>query len=261
MRLYLKVIQFNFNKILTYPLESVAQGIKRFVSIAFFVLLWIAIKKSSNSEIDIRYILSYYLISSGINELIGARYGDLAKLLGREMIKEGSINNLLIKPLKIIPYLYAQSIGRTGARAIISLISILIGFIVVPPVNTFSLVIGIIFLILAVFTSFAINTLEGILFIFITDAEGIRSSINHLKSLLGGIYIPLNYFPANIRNIVEINPLASMVYIPTIAFSFTNLNNEVIKYLVFSLLWAILSNFAAILIWNFSRKKYEGVGI
>jgi len=261
MKLYLKVIQFNFARLMVYPLEVLAQGFKRFISVFFFILLWISINNSSNGNFDIRSIIAYYLISNGINEIVGARYSDAGSLLGKSMIKNGEINALLIKPLNILPYVYSISIGRIGVRILISIIFIIVGLFISPPSNVFGLFSGIVLISLATVISFSVATIEGLLFIYFTDAEGLRSSINHFKSLFGGIYIPLYFFPQAIRGAIEVTPFACMVYVPTIAFKFTEINADFIKYFTFSVFWAVIISVFTFYFWKFSRKKYEAIGI
>lgn len=246
---------------MVYPLEVLAQALKRFISVFFFILLWIAINQTSGIEVDLKLIVAYYLISNAINEIVGARYGDAGSLLGKTMIKKGEINNLIIKPVNILFYVFSISIGRIGPRIIVSFLFVIIGLLINPPSNLFGLFSGFILIALSVVISYCFSTIEGLLFVYFTDAEGIRSSINHFKSLFGGIYIPLSYFPESIRAVVEVTPLACMVYVPTIAFSFTGIDAEFLKYFGFSLIWSISILIFTFYFWKFSRKKYEAVGI
>lgn len=261
MLLYLLVIKNNALLFFQYRIEMISHVLKKLITPLFFILLWYTISQTSNFEINFREIVSYYLVATGINEILMARWGEFSRTLGKYMIKNGNLNNLLIKPVHPVFYSFSIAVGKNFIGYVLSILIIIIGLVINPPTSVFSIFSGLLFIILGFIVSFAFNLFEATIFIYVPDGDGFRSTINHIKSLLGGLFIPLSYFPQNLKVIVEALPFASMIYLPTTAFRFTEVNDEFIKYLVFTIIWGISLNILAFNFWKFSLKKYDAIGI
>ncbi len=261
MYLYFKIIQNNSLIFFQYKSEMIAHVLKKVITPIFFVLLWYVISQSSEIEIDMKEIISYYLIASGVNQILMARWGDFSSILGKQMIKQGNLNSLLIKPVNPALYTLAIAIGKSYFGYILSILFIVLGLIINPPLSIFAVFSGILFMIVGFCVSYAFNIFESAIFFYVPDGDGFRSTINHIKSLLGGLYIPLKYFPINLKSIVEVLPFSTMIYLPTIAFRFNEPNLEFFKFLIISLIWAIVLNILSFYFWKFSLRRYDAVGI
>jgi len=138
MRIYLNIIKFNFLRFFTYPWEIVASVLKRVVELLFLILFWSLIVKGSNGNINLTQIISYFFISMGIRDLVMSHWGPFGSEVGDE-IKSGQINNLLVKPVSVIPTLYSISVGKSGMRMLLAIINLVIGIIIFPPKDLYLL--------------------------------------------------------------------------------------------------------------------------
>ena len=257
--IYFDIFRFQLLRNIAYPFELLAHILKRVLWIFFLIFFW-SLVAQGNEAINIRTLGSYFLIATGVTDITMAAWGFLSHFMGM-YIKDGNINNLLVKPLNIIPSIYAISAGRNAVRLGLMLFFIFAGLIINLPQSMFSVVLFFAFLINAFLISFAKNILEGTMYFHLTDAWGIRSSLNHLITIFSGAQVPLYLFPDTLRQILMLSPFPYMVYAPTHALTVNNLSNDVIIGLGVGLFWAFALNIVALLFWRTSIKKYEAIGI
>lgn len=260
MRIYLDIIKFSFLRFFSYPFEIFAMAFKRVIEVIFLVVFWNIYIKSSGLTISIHQITAYFLIAVGIADLTMARWGALSALIGVQ-IKTGQISNYLIKPTKLIPAMYAISIGRNGMRLSLAVINILIGLYLSPPKSLIVFLIFLLFFINAWAISFAYNIFESTLYLHFTDAGGIRNSIQNFIRILTGSMIPLYMFPSPLKEILRFTPFPSMVYLPANALSGDLVLSSVTLDLLVGAFWSVVLSYLAFSLWNYSMKKYEAVGI
>jgi len=257
---YFDIIRFSFLRFFSYPFEILASVLKRVFEIVFLIIFWTIYIKSSGANISITQISAYFLIALGVADLTMARWGALSSTLGNQ-IKSGQISNYIIKPTRLIPTIYAISLGRNGLRLLLAIINIALGLYLLPPKTPLTFLIFILFFINAWAISLAYNILEGTLFLHFTDASGIRNSLQNFIRILTGTMVPLYMFPSPLKEIIRFSPFPSMVYLPANALSGTPALNSIATDLGVGILWGIVLNFLAFSFWNYSMKKYEAVGI
>jgi ABC-2 type transport system permease protein len=260
MGIYLDIIKFSFLRFFAYPWEIIAFVLKRIIEILFLILFWSLISKNSNGQINISQIISYFFISMGIRDLVMSNWGPFGEEVGNQ-IKTGSINNYLIKPVSIIPTLYSISLGKNGMRIMLSVINLIIGIAIFPPKSMISILLFLIFFILAWSTTFSFNLFQGTLYFHLTDAFAARNALNNFVRILSGDMVPLFLFPYTLGQIIRFTPFPSMVYGPTIALSTSVIDQNVVINIGVALFWAIFLNIAVLWFWRRSIKNYEAIGI
>ncbi|MCC2631390.1 MAG: hypothetical protein K0S20_89, partial [Patescibacteria group bacterium] len=137
MGIYLDIIRFNFLRFLAYPIEIWAAIVKRGISLGFLIAFWTIVANSSNGRIDLIPLISYFLISNAINDIVSAEILRFGKSVG-DTVKKGTITNYLIKPVPIVPYLYASTLGERSVSLLLSIASLIAGLILNPPASLFS---------------------------------------------------------------------------------------------------------------------------
>lgn len=257
---YFEIIKFHFLRFLTYPLEILTSVLKRVVDTLFFIILWSIVIKSINSPITLTEIISYFLIAAGIEEIVGAHWGFLGQYIGWR-IKLGKFSNHLIKPLAIIPSMYATAAGRNGMRIIVAILSIIAGISISLPTNLFSFILFLLFFTIAFFLGIFFNVILGTMYFHIIDASGVKNSIAHMSRLLSGAMIPLSLFPTKVKTLVLLTPFSAMVFGPINVLRIQELNREIFLQLGVSLFWIIILGIISHTFWVRSVKKYEAVGI
>ncbi len=260
MRIYLQVIKFNFLRYLTYPLEIVSSLLRNSLRIVFLVIFWTLVLETSNKGVTLASMMSYFLISSAIGDLLMADNTNFGRTIRKE-VQRGRISQSLIKPLDLIPYYYATTIGQMAIKEIFSIFMLIIGLLIAPPKSFTSILLFIAFLIIAFAVAFAYNLFEGALSLVFTEVSGIKNMLHHITRVLSGLMIPLTFFPDALRNIINLTPFPVMIFGPTNALTIDTFDPDVLKSLLIGVFWAALLNILVIKFWNSAFKKYEAIGI
>jgi ABC-2 type transport system permease protein len=79
--------------------------------------------------------------------------------------------------------------------------------------------------------------------------------------LFSGAMVPLYFFPDNIEKILRLAPFQAMVFGPANALTINSFSESLIFDLGIAFFWSFALIIVSNLIWNFSIKKYEAVGI
>lgn len=260
MRLYLKIVRFSFLRYLIYPLEIVSGVLKRGAEVLFLILFWSIYIKSSGINYSSNQLISYFLIAIGVGDLVMAKWGYFCHEI-RHQIKDGSLNNNVIKPVNLLLLLYSNSVGKSGIKFIFSFVYIVLGLAISENLDPLLLIYFLLFLINAWAIGFAYNILEGSIAFYSTESGNINNTIQNTIAILTGSLIPLSFFPTTLQQIIRLTPFPSLVYAPSSILSLKLSQNEILINLLIGFFWAIALNLAAIKTWHHSIKKYEAIGI
>lgn len=260
MELYWNIVKFNFFRFLTYPFEIIAGVAKRSASIVFLILFWSIIGKYSSNLINLKDIISYFLIASSVNAFVMAEYIVFGDWIS-DIVKQGDLNNFLIKPVSILPFLYSTYFGKIGLRLCFSVITLILGLLISPPQSLTAVILFIIFLIIAIIISFSFNIFVGVLAFYITEVKGIRNAIGHFVGILSGASAPLTLFPLGLKEFILLTPFPYMIYGPTNSLKINTVDANVVNSLAISTFWAVILLVIAYLVWQRGIKEYEAIGI
>lgn len=258
--MYFHVIRFTALRFLAYPHELWALALRRFVIVGLLIVFWSIVAQSSDGSIEYRPLTAYFLISSGVNDIISAQTLRLGKFMG-DSIKRGTITISLIRPVNVIPYMLAINIGERSVGIALSLLSIAAGLIIHPPASLFSIAAFVFFFILAGFISLGLNIITATNYFYVPEASGIRFSIGHVIKVFSGAIVPISLFPEPLRSLVLLSPFPSLVFIPTTALQWQNLDASVLRYGLTGLFWSGLLLLIAATWWRISLRNYDAVGM
>lgn len=261
MWIYFAVIKYNFQRFLTYPLEIVSLVARKFIYVTFSVVFWnIIFANSSDPTLTKTYFLGYFLTSTGLSDIVMIDSQVLGKFIRRE-IKKGQVSNYLIKPVRLIPFLYATALGRDSMRFIIGLFMFFAGILILNPVSYLSLILLFYFILISFILGLFFNLLEASLAFIFTEVGGIKNAMRHIIRVFSGLLIPISFFPENIKNTLELLPFPYMIYGPINSLQINKLTSEVTQSIFISGFWAITLSILIIFIWKACLKSYEAVGI
>ena len=253
MNIYLEVITFNFLRFLTYPTEILATVFRRLMEVVFLILFWTVVLGTSAGGAKV--LISYFLVAQSVSLLVMARRTEFGTVL-RKMIKYGTLNTYLTRPMKILPYVYASTIGNQGLSIGLSLVLIIIGISINPPKSIGHFLAFIIMIPLAATIAFSFNLIEAIVAFYLTESAPIAASVRRVIEVFLGAIAPLSYFPIGVRGILEKSPFPYMVFGPVNALT----NGWSWRVIAVGLGWAVGLNLVVYRWWRRALKKYEGVG-
>jgi ABC-2 type transport system permease protein len=260
MGIYFDIIKFNFLRILAYPIDSFGILLRKAIEIFVLVVFWYSLSKYSDRALNTVDLISYFLIAAGISELIIGNRMKLGRNI-QKMIAKGEINTYLMRPVSIIPYLYASHIGTFGIQFLLEPVYIIAGLCIRPPEHALSLVLFPLSLILAWAIALSMNILTAVIAFYIAEAGNFENVINHVISILSGSLVPLTFFPEAIRTVVELTPFPGMIFLPATTLSYSSENTDIFPMLGIALFWAIALSVITFFVWKRSIKKYEAYGI
>ncbi|MCL5784534.1 MAG: ABC-2 family transporter protein [Patescibacteria group bacterium] len=258
--IYLNILKFSFLRFFAYPYEILAEIVRSLIVMFFLIFFWSVVARSMDQQFTISSIISYFLIASGVKDLVMADYGEFGGVLG-ELIKSGKISNYLLRPAEAVPSIYAFSLGRVGISVLVSIANIVAGMWINPPTSWIAIVFFLIFLLNAILIGFTFNLMEGVLYFHSPDASGFRNALNHVIQVLSGAMVPIYLFPDAVRMVVQLTPFPALVFGPVNALRINNFSSQVIFDLSVAVMWGILLNFVIYYFWQQSAKKYEATGI
>lgn len=259
MKTLWSIARFNFEKVLAYPTELAAFVAGRLIGLGFLLIFWWAVAHSTGANFSAEYILAYFLVASSVRNLLLAQDFQMGKVLAKS-IKLGHINNLLIKPIPVIPNFVATFVGENGHGFILDFILFSVGLIlIVPgPINILALLL---LLPISLIISIGINVFLGLLSFYFTEASGIRLGTIHIARILGGSLVPLYFFPDFWRGIALATPFPALAYLPAYLLQNKIVWSDLPTIFYAPILWSIIICLTVPILWRLALKKYEGVGI
>ncbi len=234
------------------------------------IFLWLAVYKSSpdglNSIINgfkFNEIISYTVM---INIFTFVSFDGTTLWTINDEIKNGTIAMSFTKPISYRIRLLVTTYGATTMNFImlgIPCITIayivfgILGFIEFTSFWMFLLYI-ILFLIarlIAVTINDTINYIFGVLCFYTSSGWGINQIKEVLISFLAGTLIPLSFFPSEIKDIINFLPFANMAQNPVLIMLMKVDVIESIKLIGIGVLWIIILEFFAMLLFKHASKK------
>jgi len=234
-----------------YPLDLFSRGLSIAIFMWVFLHLWRATFASAGADRIGGLTLSdtiWYLLLAETLILSKSR---LARSVA-EAVKDGGIAYLLNKPFHFINYQLSIGLGDSLLRVAANLLAggSVVWLTVGPPPISASLPLVGLAMILAWLIDFCLNALIGLLAFVTEDVSAFEWIYNKLILILGGVLIPLDFFPEWLRTISLSLPFAYTTYAPARLFVHP-VPGEFVRLLAGQAFW--LAVLAAALVVGYSR--------
>lgn len=217
------------------------------LTIYIFLCLWQYMYKDPSNLIegyDLTQMIWYVLITECM------WYGNRNKSLMESMsndIKSGSIAYNLNKPYSYLLFMIAKHFGEITLKFIFYfIISIILGFIFVGPLDNFAfamLPLIIISMILGVIINSLIRIVISLLSFWIEDSTPFHWIYDKLILVIGTLF-PVELFPLFLQPIIKCSPIFVVNYGPAklfIDFSFTSFRTIFVAQIIYVILIVILA--------------------
>jgi ABC-2 type transport system permease protein len=246
---YGAIAQINLQNSLAYAGELANRSLFMVVILYVFVQLW----RATYSAVGAATIAGlsfadtlWYLVMTETIELSRSRFANQMS----DEVKDGSIAYTMGRPYNYLLYHWSYGLGDTLLRLAINfsagtiLVTALVGPRPVQPVYVLPLLVSIL---LAMALNFCIQGLIGLCAFFTEDVQSIQIIYQKFLFILGGMLIPLDFFPGWLKDFSLILPFNTMMYAPArlfVSFDWTRWLNVTAMQLawlgVFALaLWAL----------------------
>jgi ABC-2 type transport system permease protein len=219
MKKYLAIFKINLLNSLAYPAEIVTRSSMILVFMVVFYQLWHVTYAASGLQVLNGLTLQntmWYLLMAETIELGRPR---MARVISQQ-VKDGSIAYLLNKPYDFL--LYQLSIGLGESLPRMGMLFILGGALVWamagPPPGLQNWPFAAIALSGAWLLHFCVNGLIGLAAFVTEEVTPFEWIYQKLVFILGGMLIPLDFYPAWLQSLAKFLPFAYMMYGPARLF-------------------------------------------
>lgn len=202
-----------------YPLDLAARS----VTIVFFMIvffgLWRAAFEAQGvtaiAGLTLRDTLWYLMIA----ETIVLSRPRMAQQIATQ-VKDGSIAYLLNRPYSFLLYQAAASLGDSMLRMLSNALAgaVVVWLLVGPPPTFWGLAYMPAVIALSWMIDFCVAALIGLSAFFAEEVAAFEWVYNKILFLLGGLFIPIDFFPDWLQQIARALPFAATIYGPARLF-------------------------------------------
>ena len=135
-----------------------------------------------------------------------------------DMVKQGDIANMLIKPVDTINYLLAESSASIIKVFINLILAVILGVTLAGPINISvgSITLGLIALFLGIFVHNLLQIFIGILAFYTEENKSFWLVVQKIAFFV--VFTPLEFYPKIVQNILRFLPTTYFIYVPAKIF-------------------------------------------
>jgi ABC-2 type transport system permease protein len=219
MKKYLAILKINLLNSLTYPAELVMRSLMIVLFMWIFYQLWHITFAASGSDtisgLSLRDTMWYLLLAETL-ELGRPR---LARVISQQ-VKDGSIAYILNKPYNFLLYQLSSGLGESVPR--MGMLFLLGGAVVWilagPPPALVNWPVTAVALIGAWLLHFCVNALIGLAAFVTEEVAPFEWIYQKFVFVLGGMLIPIDFYPTWLQTVAKTLPFAYMSYGPARLF-------------------------------------------
>lgn len=220
MKKYIEIFKYSLKQNMTFKFNYIFSIIALGIHLFVFNELWDYILQGKTAAGFTKTQLIWYItITEFITYSSIRSYNKIS-----DMVKNGDIANLLIKPIDFIKYKFMEDISVI-IKTIINVISmIIIGLVLTGPIDcTFqSIVFTLIASVIGIVSQILIQIFIGLLAFIMEETKGIWLIIQKFSLLL--VFTPIEFYPELVQKIFYCLPTTYMVYAPARIFIGADIN-------------------------------------
>lgn len=216
---YWAVFAIQLQSAMAYPLDLAARSLSIVLFMVVFFGLWRATYAAQGADtiagLSLRDTLWYLMLA----ETIVLSRPRMAQQISAQ-VKDGSIAYLLNKPYSFLLYHAAASLGDSMLRMLFNAFAggAVVWLLVGPPPAPLGLPLVLVAVALGWLIDFCVAALIGLTAFFSEEVAAFEWIYNKVLFLLGGLLIPLDFFPPWLQSVSKALPFAAAVYGPARLF-------------------------------------------
>lgn len=224
MRKYAEIFKYSMKTQLKFILDYFVSLISFGIHIFVFNELWDYILQGKQVAGYTREELIWYII---IAEFITYSTFKSYKKIG-EMVKNGTIANMLIRPVDFVNYTIAENMSVYIKACVNVIFAIVLGLTLVGPIDITvqSIIFTAIASIIGVFIGILIQTLVGLIAFFTEENSSFWLIIQKFTFFL--VFTPLEFYPEIVQKIFSVLPTTYLIYAPARIFTKFEISEAII---------------------------------
>ena len=269
LRKYKPFVRASAIDMMAYRFNIFVWVIVTVLEVACLIFLWFAVYQSSEGGVDssingftYKEMITYVVLTTVFGFV--TFNNDTLWFINKD-IKEGTIGNYVIKPISYRGRFIASNLGALlmmtlvfGTPLYCASLGVLIGigFLPVPSILTFiaHFALFIVAGILAALLNDVIAYIFGVLCFYTSAAWGLNALKTTIISFLSGTMLPIAFFPPIFREIVTYMPFAGMSQNPVLILMMKYDYLDCMKVILVSIVWLIILEAFAKLLFNHAIK-------
>ncbi|MCT3494296.1 ABC-2 family transporter protein [Lactobacillus delbrueckii] len=247
MKRYLPVYYLGLKNSLIYRANMIMKLVLQLASLLVTVLMWkFILAESGNFQQMARYLLATNLISLIFTTGPVFQFAD--------MVESGNLSLYLTRPLSLHWYLFNYNLGLQAPLLLLYLILLL--FLVKSAGPVFLLLI---YLLLSSLMFFSLMMVLAMLSFWLINMWPLRSGINAVYLLLGGLYFPLNLL-GPVYQYLKYNPFSLVTDFPARLLTGTTDWRDFFANCLAVCCWLLFSVLLGKALFKKGIKTFEGTG-
>ncbi|RME60766.1 MAG: ABC transporter permease [Caldilineae bacterium] len=216
---YWAILRTQLQNSLAYPMDLLARSLMIVIFMWVFVNLWRvtygAAGATSIAGLTLRDTMWYLMMA----EAVMLSKTDLSRTIS-EQVKDGSVAYLLNKPFNIVLYHFAAGLGDSLVAFVGNVVAggVLVWWLVGPPPGPVGWLFAGAAVLLAWLLDFCFSALIGFTAFLAEEVSAFRWIYQKFLLVLGGLLIPLDFFPDWLKNISLSLPFSWIIYGPARLF-------------------------------------------
>lgn len=215
MRKYLAILKYSLKTQFTFIFDYLFSLFSFTIHVLVFNQLWDYILQGKTVVGFTKSELIWYII---IAECVTYSSQSAYKKIG-EMVKQGDIANMLIKPVDVINYFLAEN-SAIIIKGIINIFwAIVLGITLAGPIEVTaqSVIFTLLSIIIGIATGCLLQIFCGIIAFFIEENQSFWLVLQKLSFFV--VFTPLEFYPKFLQNILYFLPTTQTVYAPAKIFT------------------------------------------
>ncbi|EKQ54473.1 MULTISPECIES: ABC-2 family transporter protein [unclassified Clostridium] len=263
---YIEVMKINIQISFAYKwnliLSSLMDVFRVVAEIVFWKILFDSTSNNLINDYDLNSIITYYIFMFIIGTVMNV--SNIGNKIAND-IKDGTLNNLITRPINYIGYYFSETISHKFVQSLIASITFIPMFIA----QVSNLSFGISFeqllffpliLLLALLLNFFINIIISLLVFWVIEVTSFFFLKDILLDFLSGRAFPIDLLPKSILNVFGMLPFMYCTYFPITILTKEITNEAFFKGLLVQIIWTAFLYIAIKVLWRLGIKKYSGTG-
>lgn len=247
---------------LAFKANFFAEVFMRSLGFLIMIYLWKAVYAQSGDIAGFTFaeLLTYFLLVELFRHFLSVSTFEEIQ----EGVREGKISNYLILPLNTLYMYFTRNISKNLITMFFFILPVaaLIIFtnIFVGPASLIYLLLSLLMVVIALFTSMFIYTLFGAISFWTVETGNIIWAFNFIVMFFAGKMIPVQFLPDIIQKIMEYTPFVALFNLPASIYLGKYSFEELAIQFAVQLAWAVVLYILLVMVWNRGLKRLELVG-
>lgn len=231
MQKYVSIFKYSLKMNMTFIFDYVFSTISFAIHMLVFSCLWEFILKDGSMYGYNRSELIWYVIMAEFITYSASRFYKKIS----DMVKDGTIANLLIKPINVLTYILCEQSADILKIVINMIAALILGIILADPIKlTFvQILLVIASCTLSFVVSIFIQFIIGLIAFYIEETKSIWFMVQKVQFLL--VFVPIEFYSEFVQKLLMLSPTTHMIYSPgaiLVSFELTSALSLILMQLI-----------------------------